>query len=60
VPKVVHAQLQLVAVGRGAVGEGHHAGVVHEDVDDGMRIGDGLAGGARRVERGKVQRRDLQ
>lgn len=57
VPEVAGAELQLEAVGGGAVWAGHDAGVKDERVDDGagaLHGDDGGGGGPRRGERAEI------
>ena len=49
VPEVVRRHLQLEAVGRLAIGRTHHPGVVHQDVESGMRA-ERTSSAARRTE----------
>jgi hypothetical protein len=60
VPKVVHAQLHLEALGRRLLREGHDSCVVDQQVDVSVGIEDAVSAGAHRAQRRQVQLADLQ
>ncbi len=60
VTEMIDPELHLKSIGGTALGHRHESGVVHENVDLRMVLADRGGGRPHRVERGEIDRHDLQ